>query len=59
MFISFQQIEKLQSILDSQDNMTFTEPLPLPLDPTVKITGVVAGILFYSFFSFTSYIKHK
>lgn len=36
------KIEKLQNILDTQDFQTLGEPLPLPLDPTVRITGVVA-----------------
>lgn len=37
------QIEKLQNILDNPEWFDIKEPLPLPLDPNVKITGVVAG----------------
>lgn len=38
------KIEKLQSLLSASDNFNFTafEPLPLPLDPEVKIKSIVA-----------------
>ncbi|XP_046853981.1 phosphatidylinositol 3-kinase catalytic subunit type 3-like [Xenia sp. Carnegie-2017] len=36
------KIEKLQTILDNPEWFDIKEPLPLPLDPNVKITGVVA-----------------
>ncbi|XP_028406868.1 phosphatidylinositol 3-kinase catalytic subunit type 3-like [Dendronephthya gigantea] len=36
------KIEKLQSILQNPESVDLKEPLPLPLDPNVRITGVVA-----------------
>ena len=39
------KIEKLQSLLTSNENLNFSsfEALPLPLDPEVKIQGIIPG----------------